>query len=157
MKVVARDRQRVSLKTETPRNWKEQSMKATKGIDAPKKDGDAGYDLRSDHVERIHAGSVAVFECAAVEIPEGYCGLVIGRSSLNGIGILTVFGLIDSGFRGNIRVMLFNISGQSYPVDIDQRIAQLVLVPFGSFPLEYVDELTPSERGDSGFGSTGKS
>lgn len=132
-------------------------MKATKGIDAPKKDGDAGYDLHAYQGAYIPPQGYRTFDTAAVEIPPGYCGLVIGRSSMNMKGIFCIIGLVDSGFRGYIRVKLFNsntaVTATIAPGD---RIAQLVLAPFGNFPIEYVERLDDTtERGITGFGSTG--
>lgn len=132
-------------------------MRVTAGIDLPKRYGDAGYDLTADHTETLLLGGRAIFECASVEIPDGYCGLIIGRSSLNMQGILTVFGLIDSGYRGPIKVMLYNISGRYRTIMKDERIAQLVMVPYGNFPIEVVESLSvDTERGTDGFGSTGQ-
>lgn len=134
-------------------------MKATDGIALPKKEGDAGYDLYADHSELIKVGRSCVFETAAVAIPDGYCGLIIGRSSMNGKGIITIFGLIDSGYRGYIRVVLWNVGEEDFLVAKGTAIAQMVLVPYGNFPIERVVsqvELPSSQRGTTGFGSTGE-
>lgn len=135
-------------------------MKATKQIDSPKKGGDAGYDLRALEGVIIPSGKARSVKTAAVEIPAGWCGLIVGRGLLNGSDIYSILGLIDSGYRDHIGVFLRNETERAYTITAGERIAQLLLVPFGSFPLEYVEsksDLTPSERGDTGFGSTGKS
>lgn len=136
----------------------------TGGINAPSKPGDAGFDLRADHEADLLYGDWHVFETAAVEIPEGHCGLIIGRSSLNGNGVFCVFGLIDSGFRGKIRVMLYTIDqsrtpGNGYPIHAGDRIAQLVITPYTAPTLHFVAsaaDLSATARGTNGFGSTGK-
>lgn len=135
-------------------------MKATNGLHVPKKDGDAGYDLLSaDWVELEPGGYVVIHTSAACEIPEGYCGIIIGRSGNNTKGIICCVGLVDSGYRGFIKVLLQNLNKHvSVNFKPGDRVAQMVLVPYGNFPLEVVDfeRLTPSERGDTGFGSTGR-
>jgi dUTP pyrophosphatase len=94
----------------------------------------------------------------AVEIPDGYAGFVQPRSGLaarHGIGIVNSPGLIDSGYRGEIRVVLLNTDhGAPFVVEPGMRIAQLVVMPVAAIRLIEVDELAASERGDRGFGSS---
>jgi dUTP pyrophosphatase len=93
----------------------------------------------------------------AVEIPEGYAGFVQPRSGLaarHGIGIVNSPGLIDSGYRGEIRVVLLNTSREPFSVEPGMRIAQLVVVPVAAVRLIEVDELAASDRGARGFGSS---
>lgn len=97
----------------------------------------------------------------AVEIPPGHAGLVLPRSGLaakRGIALVNAPGLIDSGYRGELRVLLLNTDPtEPFEVEVGDRIAQLMVVPFAEAePLE-VDQLSDSERGEGGFGSSGLS
>ena len=124
-------------------------------------EGDAGYDLYAAEAARLEAGGRAsVGTGIAVAIPEGCAGLVLPRSGLaarHGIGLANAPGLIDSGYRGELRVLLLN-SDRSEPFEVSpgDRIAQLVLVRFESPPAEEVDSLDETVRGSGGFGSTGR-
>lgn len=127
-------------------------------IPEPAYDGDAGLDLAAcDHVA-LGAGERAVVPTGlAVEIPEGYAGFVQPRSGLaarHGIGIVNSPGLIDSGYRGEIRVVLLNTGVETFSVEPGMRIAQLVVVPVAAVRLVEVDELAASDRGVRGFGSS---
>lgn len=127
-------------------------------IPEPAYDGDAGVDLAAcDHVT-LGAGQRAVVSTGlAVEIPEGYAGFVQPRSGLaarHGIGIVNSPGLIDSGYRGEIRVVLLNTGVETFSVEPGMRIAQLVVVPVAAVRLVEVDELAASDRGVRGFGSS---
>lgn len=127
-------------------------------IPEPAYDGDAGLDLAAcDHVA-LGAGERAVVSTGlAFEIPEGYAGFVQPRSGLaarHGIGIVNSPGLIDSGYRGEIRVVLLNTGGETFNVEPGMRIAQLVVVPVAAVRLVEVDELAASDRGVRGFGSS---
>jgi dUTP pyrophosphatase len=94
----------------------------------------------------------------AVEIPEGYAGFVQPRSGLaarHGIGVVNSPGLIDSGYRGEIRVVLINTDREtSFVVEPGMRVAQLVIAPVASVRLVEVEQLASSERGGRGFGSS---
>jgi dUTP pyrophosphatase len=94
----------------------------------------------------------------AVEIPEGYAGFVQPRSGLaaqHGIGVVNSPGLIDSGYRGEIRVVLINTDRAiPFVVEPGMRVAQLVIAPVASVRLVEVEELAVSERGGRGFGSS---
>ena len=94
----------------------------------------------------------------AVEIPEGYAGFVQPRSGLaarHGIGVVNSPGLVDSGYRGELRVVLLNTDRETtFSVEPGMRIAQLVVVPVPAVRLLEVEELEASERGGRGFGST---
>ena len=123
--------------------------------------GDAGLDLHA--AERLTLGPAggrgSVGTGLAVEIPPGHAGLVLPRSGLaakHGIALVNAPGLIDSGYRGEIRVLLLNTDpGEPFEIAIGDRVAQLVVVPFvETEPLE-VEELSASERGEGGFGSSG--
>jgi dUTP diphosphatase len=121
--------------------------------------GDAGLDLAAcDRVE-IGAGERALVGTGlAVAIPDGYAGFVQPRSGLaaeHGVTVLNTPGLIDSGYRGEVRVILHN-SDRATPfvVEPGMRIAQLVVVPLAEIEPMEVDELPASERGVRGFGSS---
>jgi dUTP pyrophosphatase len=121
--------------------------------------GDAGLDLAAcEHVELAPGGRATVGTGLAVAIPEGYAGFIQPRSGLaakHGITIVNTPGLVDSGYRGELKVILLNTdSRDTFVVEPGMRIAQLVvmLVP-GVAPVE-VEELPESERGVRGFGSS---
>lgn len=122
-------------------------------------DGDAGLDLAScEEVELLPGERASVPTGIAVEIPEGYAGFVQPRSGLaarHGIGIVNSPGLIDSGYRGEICVVLLNTDRtEPFTVERGARIAQLVVAPVAAVRLVEVDELATSERGARGFGSS---
>jgi dUTP pyrophosphatase len=122
-------------------------------------EGDAGLDLVACETLVLQPGQRGVVPTGiAVEIPEGYAGFVQPRSGLaarHGIGVVNSPGLIDSGYRGEIRVVLLN-TDQHEPFEVQpgMRIAQLVVAPVASIRLVEVDELATSERGTRGFGSS---
>jgi dUTP pyrophosphatase len=120
--------------------------------------GDAGLDLSAADRHQLEPGERAVVGTGlAVEIPDGYAGFVQPRSGLaarHGIGIVNSPGLIDSGYRGEIRVVLLNTGREPFSVEAGMRIAQLVIAPVASVRLVEVDELAASERGTQGFGSS---
>jgi dUTP pyrophosphatase len=122
-------------------------------------EGDAGLDLAACEGVTLDPGERAVVPTGiAVEIPEGYAGFVQPRSGLaarNGIGIVNSPGLIDSGYRGEIRVVLVNLDPRDpYTVEPGARIAQLVIAPVASVRIVETAELAASERGARGFGSS---
>lgn len=122
--------------------------------------GDAGVDLRS--VERIvlePQERAMVATGLAIALPEGYAGFVLPRSGLaakHGISIVNAPGLIDSNYRGELKVVLLNTDpDKSFTIEIGDRIAQLIVMPVPTINFEQVEELTESQRGESGFGSSG--
>jgi dUTP pyrophosphatase len=122
-------------------------------------EGDAGLDLAACDEVRLGPGERATVSTGiAVEIPDGYAGFVQPRSGLaarHGIGIVNSPGLIDSGYRGEVRVVLLNTDAREpFTVTPGMRIAQLVIAPVASVRLHEVDELAVSERGARGFGSS---
>jgi dUTP pyrophosphatase len=124
-------------------------------------DGDAGYDLYAVEAATLGPGERAsVGTGIAVAIPEGWAGLVLPRSGLaarHGITIPNAPGLIDSGYRGEVRVLLLNTDPDiAFDVAVGDRIAQLLIVRFESPPLEEADSLEETARGAGGFGSTGR-
>jgi dUTP pyrophosphatase len=121
--------------------------------------GDAGLDLASCERVTLAPGERATVGTGlAVAIPEGYAGYVQPRSGLaakHGITIVNTPGLVDAGYRGELRVVLLNTDrAEPFEVEPGMRIAQLVIVPVPSVDLDVVDELPPSERGGRGFGSS---
>ncbi len=120
----------------------------------------AGADLfnYSDDVVINPCETVMVGTGIAMEIPEGYVGLVFARSGLaskQGLAPANKVGVIDSDYRGEIKVALFNHSSEKRKIAKGERIAQIVIAPYLSCEFEE-DELSSSERGGGGFGSTGK-
>ena len=124
-------------------------------------EGDAGYDLRAAEAVTIGPGERAsVATGIAVAIPAGQAGLVVPPSGLaarTGNSLDNAPGLIDSGFRGELRVLLLNTDrSEPFSVEPGDRIAQLVLVDVDTPELEEVAELDETARGAGGFGSTGR-
>ncbi|HVE76676.1 MAG TPA: dUTP diphosphatase [Actinomycetota bacterium] len=123
-------------------------------------DGDAGLDLFASEDVRLGPGQRAMVSTGiAVAIPAGHAGYVQPRSGLaakHGIGLLNSPGLIDSGYRGEIKVILINLDSDS-PVEIRKgdRIAQLVVLAVPQVMVIEASELPDSDRGEGGFGSTG--
>jgi dUTP pyrophosphatase len=123
-------------------------------------DHDAGFDLYALEDARLGPGErAAVRTGIAVEIPPGRAGLVLPRSGLaarHGIALVNAPGLIDAGYRGELRVLLLNTDADSpFEVSGGDRIAQLVLVRVETPQIEEADELGESARGSGGFGSSG--
>jgi len=121
--------------------------------------GDAGLDLAAcERVELAPGERALVGTGLAVAIPDGYAGFVQPRSGLasaHGISIVNTPGLVDSGYRGELRVTLLNTDRhEAFVVEPGMRIAQLVVLPVPELELLEVDELPESERGARGFGST---
>jgi len=122
--------------------------------------GDAGYDLFAAESAVLRPGERAsVGTGIAVAIPDGCAGLVLPRSGLaarHGITLPNAPGLIDSGYRGELRVLLLNTDpAEPFGVSAGDRIAQLVLIRLEPAPLEEVESLEETARGLGGFGSTG--
>ena len=124
------------------------------------KPGDAGADLRSRVDFELEPGERALVPTGvAIALPEGYVGLVHPRSGLaikNGITIVNAPGTVDSGYRGELMVTLLNTDKtKSFHVQRGDRIAQLVIQKYEHATFTVVDELEQTERGSSGFGSSG--
>jgi len=122
--------------------------------------GDAGLDLYALEPIRLEPGARASVRTGiAVEIPDGAAGLVLPRSGLahrHGIALVNAPGLIDSGYRGELRVLLLNTDrDQPCELNAGDRIAQLVIVAVGQPAVVEIAELSPSERDVGGFGSSG--
>jgi dUTP pyrophosphatase len=122
-------------------------------------DGDAGLDLAAcERIELAPGERATVGTGLAVAIPHGYAGFVQPRSGLaarNGITIVNTPGLVDSGYRGELKVVLLNTDArETFVVEPGMRIAQLVVIELPSVEPIEVDELPESERGVRGFGSS---
>lgn len=119
---------------------------------------DAGLDLYALKGNTVFCGDSCVFDTGVhVEIPEGYVGLIKSKSGLMVKHDITTDGTIDSHYTGSIKVKLFNHSeSNDYDVFAGEKIAQMVIVPCLLPELEFVDSLDETDRGDGGFGSTGK-
>jgi dUTP pyrophosphatase len=121
--------------------------------------GDAGLDLASCERAVLAPGERAVVPTGlAVAIPEGFAGFVQARSGIaarHGIAVVNSPGLVDSGYRGELRVVLLNTDrNETFVVEVGDRIAQLVVLPVPELELVEVDELPDSERSVRGFGSS---
>jgi dUTP diphosphatase len=123
------------------------------------REGDAGLDLRASHDATLEPGGRGLVGTGlAVAIPPGYAGLVLPRSGLalsQGVTVLNAPGLVDAGYRGELKVLLVNHGDKPVTVRRGERVAQLVVQSVErAEPIE-VGELPASERGAGGFGSTG--
>ena len=104
----------------------------------------------------VQIGSATIDTGVHVEIPEGYVGFIKSKSGLNVNHGLTAEGVIDAHYTGSIRVKLYNHTLDPYRFKAGDKIAQLVILPCVMPHLELVDNLSPTDRGDGGFGSTGR-
>jgi dUTP pyrophosphatase len=124
-------------------------------------DSDAGYDLHAAEPATLPPGERAsVGTGVAVAIPDSHAGLVLPRSGLalkHGIALVNAPGLIDAGYRGELRVLLLNTDREAtFEIEVGDRIAQLVIVAHAAPEVVEVEQLTESLRGTGGFGSSGR-
>lgn len=115
------------------------------------------YNLDTSVVIAPHSTTL-IHTGIAIEIPEGYCGLIFARSGLatkRGLAPANKVGVIDADYRGEVMVALHNHSDSPAEVSAFERVAQLAIVPFLKADFEVVDELSNTVRGEGGFGSTG--
>ena len=121
--------------------------------------GDAGLDLRASESVKLEPGERRLVPTGlAIAIPEGHAGLVLPRSGLamqKGVTVLNAPGLIDSGYRGELKVLLINHGPAVVAIERGERIAQLVIQAVARARLVEVERLPDSARGEGGFGSTG--
>lgn len=123
------------------------------------REGDSGYDLTCSRPTTLFASEQLIVPTGLVlEIPRGYVGFIKERSSLAMRRIYVHAGVIDSSYRGEIGVVVSNLGESNYHFEEGDRVAQILFVPYGHFPIERVDldKLSVTDRGDKGFGSTGK-
>lgn len=124
-------------------------------------EGDAGYDLYAVESAVLQPGERAMIPTGiAIEVSLGHAALILPRSGTaakHGISVVNAPGLIDSGYRGEIRVLLLNTDRhEPFHIEPGDRIAQLILTRVETPPVEEVASLTESQRGEGGFGSTGR-
>ncbi|MGW8431555.1 dUTP diphosphatase [Curtobacterium citreum] len=135
----------------------------THSVEAPAyaTDGDAGLDLRAAESLTVWPGERHLVATGfAIAVPTGHVGLVHPRSGLavkQGITVLNTPGTIDSGYRGEVKVLLLNTGSEPFIVNVGDRIAQLVIQEYVTVTVEETDELGTTARGAGGFGSTGVS
>ena len=124
------------------------------------KPGDAGLDLRASESVTLEPGERRLVPTGlAVALPEGHAGFVLPRSGLamhRGVTVLNAPGLIDSGYRGELKVLLINHGAEAVSIDRGERIAQLVVQLVARARLVEEERLPDSARGEGGFGSTGR-
>jgi dUTP pyrophosphatase len=123
-------------------------------------DGDAGYDLCAIEPATLAPGERAMIPTGiAIELPSGHAGLVLPRSGLaarHGIALVNAPGLIDAGYRGELRVLLLNTDREAtFEIAAGDRIAQLVVVAVATTEVVESDALAATARGEGGFGSSG--
>lgn len=123
-------------------------------------EGDAGLDLHAAEAARIGPGERSTVSCGiAIAVPDGHAALVLPRSgnaARHGISLVNAPGLIDSGYRGELKVLLLNTDReQPFIVESGDRIAQLLITPFAEVEPVAVAALDETERGGGGFGSSG--
>lgn len=118
---------------------------------------DAGYDIRTPKDEYLMNGSSITIDTGVhMAIPEGYVGMLKSKSGLNVKHGITGDGTIDAGYTGSIRVKLYNDSREPYAFERGDKVIQIVILPIPNVELVQVERLDDTERGNGGFGSTGK-
>lgn len=122
-------------------------------------DGDAGFDVfNALQIEKaLGPGEYFKFPLGfAIEIPEGWCALIQARSGLASLGLTTIGNVIDSTYRGEVHAIVLNASNAVRYIAPGMKIAQMLIIPcYTGITLNFVKELTPTKRGQQGFGSTG--
>jgi dUTP pyrophosphatase len=119
--------------------------------------GDAGLDLFSSVDSVLNKGEVkAVPTGIQVAVPEGHVGLIWDKSGISLKGVHRLAGVIDSGYRGEVRVVMANLGEKLFVIKRGMKIAQLLIQPVMDVEVVEVDELEETSRGQNGFGSTGK-
>ncbi|MDH7512913.1 MAG: dUTP diphosphatase [Clostridiales bacterium] len=119
--------------------------------------GDAGLDLFSAVDDVIGAGEVkAIPTGIKMAIPEGYVGLIWDKSGLSLRGVHRLAGVVDAGYRGEVRVVMANLGGEPFAIQRGMKIAQMLIQPVVTVEVVEVEELDETTRGEGGFGSTGR-
>lgn len=120
---------------------------------------DSGLDLRARITSTLvlqALGGAVIRTGIAIELPKGYEAQIRPRSGLSKQGVIAIFGTVDNGYRGEIKVTLINTNTSRIEIEPYERIAQLIVAPVIIPKIEYVNELSETERGEQGHGSTGK-
>ena len=119
---------------------------------------DAGLDLYCREDKMLWQGQSVTFDTGVhIELPKGYFGKIESKSGLNvNHGVVSLGGVIDEGYTGSIVVKLYDLGSESYRFHRGEKIAQLIIQPYLAPELELVDELEETDRGNAGFGSTGR-
>lgn len=118
---------------------------------------DAGLDLHTPKAVTVPAYGNAIVDTGVhVRLPQGCAGLLVSKSGLNVRHDITSTGLIDEDYTGSIVVKLYNHGGIDHEFEAGDKVSQLVVIPVVCEQLEKVSAFNPTERGDSGFGSTGR-
>lgn len=125
------------------------------------KQGDAGLDLTAISRDIVSKGDYEYVQYGtglAIEIPEGYVGLLFPRSSVSttGLHLANSVGVVDSNYRGEVCLRFKRIGWNATLYNIGERVGQIMIVPYPQIELEQVEELSSTNRGDGGFGSSGK-
>lgn len=134
-------------------------VKLDKWANMPTKahEADGGWDLYAVKGQVVKARDSAVFDTGVhMQIPVGYAGLMVSKSGLNFDHDIVTTGLIDARYTGSIKVKMYNKGDKDYTVMPGDKISQIMVVPILNEKLEPVDFLEETERGDGGFGSTGR-
>ena len=120
----------------------------------------AGLDIRSNNQVYMAPGAIVDIDTLlAVEIPKGCFGMVVARSGLsykNQVKLINDVGIIDEDYRGDIGIRLKNEGTEPYLIEVGDRVAQMIIIPYIQPTLLFVDKLEETERGSKGFGSTGR-
>ncbi|HLD26067.1 MAG TPA: dUTP diphosphatase [Candidatus Andersenbacteria bacterium] len=134
-----------------------QKLSADAKLPAKDNPADAGIDVYTNESYTLQPGEVHAFTTGiSVEFPEGYVALIWDRSGLGSKGIHRLAGVIDSGYRGEWKIVLINLSGAPYEVHAGDKIAQCVLQKFEPVEIVEAQALAVSARGEKGFGSSGR-
>lgn len=122
------------------------------------KTGDAGLDIKATRIENENNYSITYGTDLCIEIPFGYVGLIFPRSSIRNydLSLSNCVGVIDSGYRGEIMATFKKTKLDGMYYDVDDKVMQIIILPYPSIEFEFTDELSETERGKGGFGHTGK-
>lgn len=121
-----------------------------------KREGDAGLDLYCIENVEINPLEIKLISTGiAVEIPKGYVGIIKDRSGLAVKGLHVLAGVVDENYRGEIKVIVINLSKEKFCLEKNSRVAQLLILPYLKCNVKEVNELSNTERGREGFGSSG--
>jgi dUTP pyrophosphatase len=119
--------------------------------------GDAGLDIFSSIDCVLEKGEVKLVSSGVkVAIPEGYVGLIWDKSGISLKGVHKLAGVVDSGYRGEVKVVMVNLGDEPFVIEKGMKIAQLLIQPINEVEVVEVEELEETSRGEEGFGSTGK-